>query len=45
VHFLWLVKADQREPLVYSALLALLLLARLPRPARPGSAPPVAALR
>jgi len=30
LHFLWLVKADLREPLLYSGLLALLLVARLP---------------
>lgn len=30
-HFLWLVKSDLREPLVYLAILALLLLLRLPR--------------
>jgi sulfoxide reductase heme-binding subunit YedZ len=30
VHFLWLVKADLREPLLYGAALGLLLLARLP---------------
>lgn len=30
VHFVWLVKADIREPLVYGAILGLLLLARLP---------------
>lgn len=30
VHFLWLVKADLREPLLYGAALALLLLLRLP---------------
>ena len=30
LHFLWLVKADLREPLVYTAILALLLAARLP---------------
>ena len=30
VHFWWLVKADVREPLVYGALLALLLVLRLP---------------
>lgn len=29
LHFLWLVKADHREPLVYAAALALLMLARL----------------
>jgi sulfoxide reductase heme-binding subunit YedZ len=28
LHFLWLVKADQREPLVYAGILALLLGAR-----------------
>ncbi len=31
VHFLLLVKADLREPLIYGALLSLLLLARLPK--------------
>lgn len=31
VHFLWLVKADVREPLVYAAVLALLLAYRLLR--------------
>ena len=30
LHYLWLVKADLREPLVYSAILAVLLAARLP---------------
>lgn len=30
VHFLWLVKADIAEPVLYGAVLALLLLARLP---------------
>jgi sulfoxide reductase heme-binding subunit YedZ len=30
VHFLWLVKADSREPLVYAAVLAALLVARTP---------------
>jgi len=30
LHFLWLVKADLLEPLVYAAVLAALLLARLP---------------
>lgn len=33
LHFLWLVKADLREPLIYAAILGILLLARLPRPA------------
>jgi sulfoxide reductase heme-binding subunit YedZ len=31
VHFLWLVKADIREPLLYGAAVALLLLLRAPR--------------
>ncbi|HZB95474.1 MAG TPA: protein-methionine-sulfoxide reductase heme-binding subunit MsrQ, partial [Herpetosiphonaceae bacterium] len=30
VHFVWLVKADIREPLLYGTLVALLLLLRLP---------------
>ena len=30
LHYLWLVKADLREPLVYAAILAILLAARLP---------------
>lgn len=30
VHFVWLVKADVREPLAYGAVLGLLLLARVP---------------
>jgi sulfoxide reductase heme-binding subunit YedZ len=34
LHFLWLVKADVREPLVYLGLLAVLLAARLPRRVR-----------
>lgn len=29
LHFLWLVKADHREPLIYLAILGLLMLARL----------------
>jgi sulfoxide reductase heme-binding subunit YedZ len=33
VHFLWLVKADLREPLIYAAALALLLAARVDWPA------------
>lgn len=37
VHFLWLVKADTREPLIYAGILAVLLGARLvPRRPRPG---------
>ncbi|HWT14754.1 MAG TPA: protein-methionine-sulfoxide reductase heme-binding subunit MsrQ [Patescibacteria group bacterium] len=31
LHFIWLVKADLTEPLIYAAILALLLLARWPR--------------
>lgn len=30
IHYIWLVKSDIREPLVYGALVILLLLARLP---------------
>ncbi len=30
LHFLWLVKADYREPLIYLAVLLVLLLARVP---------------
>lgn len=37
VHFLWLVKADLTEPLVYAAALASLLALRLRRPARRGA--------
>ena len=33
-HFLWLVKADLREPLIYAGVLALLLALRLPPVAR-----------
>lgn len=41
VHFLWLVKADTREPLIFGAVLAVLLLARLrwPRRAAPAARP------
>jgi len=31
LHFIWLVKADLSEPLIYAAILTLLLLARLPK--------------
>jgi methionine sulfoxide reductase heme-binding subunit len=31
VHFVWLVKADIREPLVYGAIVVLLLIFRIPR--------------
>lgn len=31
IHFLWLVKADHREPIVYGVIVAVLLLLRLPR--------------
>ena len=34
LHFLWLVKADIREPLVYATILTLLLVFRLPPVAR-----------
>jgi sulfoxide reductase heme-binding subunit YedZ len=34
LHFLWLVKADRTEPLIYATLLALLLLVRIPVLAR-----------
>jgi len=34
LHYLWLVKADLREPLLYAAILALLLVLRLPPVAR-----------
>ena len=34
LHFLWLVKADLREPLIYMAILAVLLSLRLPTIAR-----------
>ena len=34
LHFLWLVKADHREPLIYLAILALLMLARVRRATR-----------
>ena len=30
VHYLWLVKSDLTEPLIYGAILTLLLLLRLP---------------
>jgi methionine sulfoxide reductase heme-binding subunit len=30
LHFLWLVKADLFEPLIYASVLAVLLLARVP---------------
>ena len=32
LHFLWQIKADAREPLVYLLILCLLMLARLPKP-------------
>lgn len=34
LHYLWLVKSDLREPLLYAAILALLLLLRIPSIAR-----------
>jgi sulfoxide reductase heme-binding subunit YedZ len=47
VHYIWRVKADLREPLIYAAVLALLLLIRLvpwwrARRAGAGSGPPAA---
>ncbi len=39
VHFLWLVKADTREPLVFIAVLSVLFLLRLPAFQRGRSAP------
>ena len=47
LHFLWLVKADTREPLAFGAVLAVLLLLRIPalsralRPNRPRVSAPV----
>ena len=38
LHFLWLVKADHREPLLYLAALAVLMLARVRTPKRVVSA-------
>ena len=38
VHFLWLVKADLTSPLIHAGILALLLAARLARPARASAA-------
>jgi len=44
LHFLWLVKADIREPLVYGVILITLLVLRLPMPRRrmpqPATPPP-----
>lgn len=37
LHFLWLVKSDHREPLLYLAIAATLLLLRSPWPLRPRS--------
>ena len=34
LHYLWLVKADLREPLLYAGILAVLLIARIPAVAR-----------
>lgn len=43
VHFVWRVKADRREPLVFAGILAVLLLLRLaPRRRRPAAAAPAA---
>lgn len=43
VHFLWLVKKDVREPLIYGAVLLVLLAARLWKPGRLRVRAPVAA--
>jgi sulfoxide reductase heme-binding subunit YedZ len=40
LHFLWLVKADVRQPLIYAAVLATLFLLRLPVFRRIRAAPP-----
>ena len=50
LHYLWLVKSDLREPLLYAAILAVLLLLRLPAIAgriarRPRRGPAPAAVR
>jgi sulfoxide reductase heme-binding subunit YedZ len=37
IHYVWLVKSDYREPLVYGFILGLLLLARVPQIRRPVS--------
>jgi sulfoxide reductase heme-binding subunit YedZ len=34
LHFLWLVKADIREPVIYGVILITLLVLRLPLPKR-----------
>jgi len=39
VHFVWLVKADYRDPTIYGIVLALLLASRLKPPARRRSVP------
>lgn len=38
LHYLWLVKADLREPLIYAGILAVLLIARIPPVAKQLSA-------
>lgn len=42
LHFLWLVKADITEPLIYASILALLLAARLRHAERPADRPDLA---
>ena len=37
LHFLWLVKADRTNPLIFAVILVALLAARLPRRGRPGA--------
>jgi sulfoxide reductase heme-binding subunit YedZ len=43
LHFLWLVKADLTNPLIFAVVLITLLVARLPRRGRPGATAPSAA--
>lgn len=43
LHFLWLVKADLTNPLIFAVILVVLLAARLPRRGRPGASAPSAA--
>ena len=40
IHFIWVVKSDIREPLIYGAILAVLLLVRIPAVSKKLSARP-----